>query len=495
MHYLLFGSVLLPFASGAGLLVVRPKRRTIRNVWVMVSVLAASVFSLFCIVLSHRLGGDQLRAVVVRFSYRFSISMRIDGPSMAYGAVLSVLWPIVTIYALGYMTHIGRENRFFGFWIISFGTVLGVAFSEDFLSMLFFYELMTLSALPLVMHEGDEKSLRVGREYARFSIFGFLCVVVGISVLLYFGTTLDFIYGGVLNAAKIPGKVPLLLGAFIIAFFGFGVKAAVFPLSRWLPDASAAPTPVSAMLHASAVVNAGIFAVMRLIYYGYGAEFLRGTPAQTVVMTAAIVTIVYGSAQALRTNVLKRRLAWSTVSNLSYILFSLTLMSVSGLTGGLVHMIYHAVTKTTLYCCAGAVILCSGRERVPELEGVGKRMPLTFGVFTIASLALIGMPPLGGFAGKWMIASAAAQSETILSRIGIAALILSTLLTTLYLLTVVIRAFFPVGELDTAALAKVSDPGRTLAVPLIVLIVLGVAAALLSNPLITFLQTAAAGVF
>ena len=238
-----------------------------------------------------------------------------------------------------------------------------------------------------------------------------------------------------------------------------------------------------------AVVKAGAFAVLRLIYYGFGANFLLGSWAQTVAMVATIVTIVYGSARALRTPHLKRRLAFSTVSNLSYILFALTLMTPAGIVGGMTHMIYHAFTKITMFCCAGAIIVKSGREYVYELENFGRAMPIVFTTFTVSSFALIGMPPLGGFAGKWMIARGAVASMSPLAYVGIAALILSTLLTTLYMLTIVVRAYFPVGELDQEALARVHDPERTMWVPLVLLTAAGVILALLSDTVIDFLWT------
>ena len=254
-----------------------------------------------------------------------------------------------------------------------------------------------------------------------------------------------------------------------------------------------APTPVSALLHAVAVVKAGAFAVMRLIYFGFGADFLRGTWAQTVVMAATIVTIVYGSARALRTPHLKRRLAFSTVSNLSYILFAFTIMTPAGLLGGLTHMVYHAVVKITMFCCAGAILHKSGREYVYDLENFGRVMPVVFAAFTVSSFALIGLPPLGGFAGKWMIATAAVASQNKLAYVGIGALILSTLLTTLYLMTVVVRAYFPVGKLDAEALAKVHDPDKTMTVPLVLLTSMGVVLALCSNLVIGFLTQVSQG--
>lgn len=493
MHRILSLSILFPILAGLVMLVYRPTNRRLRNAGLMAAVIVTSLLALCGIVLSYRHGSDALTCILVRFSSWLSISLRVDGASMVYGTVVAVLWPLITIYSMEYMEHEGQESRFFGFWLISFGVVNGIAFSQDFLSMYFFYELLTLVTLPLVMHAMDEKAQYAGREYLVYSLSGAACAFIGIVFLLNDCNTLDFTYGGILDPALVAGRENSLLLAFICAFFGFGVKAAIFPFHGWLPDASVAPTPVSALLHAVAVVKAGAFAVMRLIYFGFGADFLRGTYAQTVVMAATIVTIVYGSARALRTPHLKRRLAFSTVSNLSYILFALTLMTPGGLTGALTHMVYHALVKITLFSCAGAIIVRSGRQYVYELEGMGSRMPVVFAAFTVSSLALIGMPPLGGFAGKWMIASAAVETGNPLAYAGIAALILSTLLTTLYLMTVIVRAYFPVGQLDTGALEKIHDPGKRMTVPLMVLTAMGVTAALCSDSIIRFLQLVAGG--
>jgi multicomponent Na+:H+ antiporter subunit D len=486
-------AVLFPMAAGLGLLIRHPEPRRVRNTWVVVSALLTAAAALAAIGLSVRLGGDALRCVLVSFSRYFSISLNIDGAGAVYGSIVALLWPVVTLYTLAYMEHEDHETRFFGFWLISFGVALGIAFAEDFLSLYLFYELLTLSTLPLVMHAMDDKARYAGRKYLIYSLSGAAFAFIAVVFLLNYGTTLDFTYGGVLSPALAAGSGGTLRLVFVCAFLGFGVKAAVFPFCGWLPDASVAPTPVSALLHAAAVVKAGAFAVLRLIYYGFGADFLRGTEAQAAVMAVTIVTIVYGSARALRTPHLKRRLAFSTVSNLSYILFSLTLMTPQGMAGGLTHMAYHAVIKITLFCCAGAIIQRSGREYVYDLEGLGRRMPLTCAAFTVSAFALIGLPPLGGFAGKWMIASAAAQAGGALPIAGIAALILSTLLTTLYMMTIVVRLWFPIGTPDTAALERAADPGAVMTAPLLVLTAAGVALALLSSPLTAFFLRVAGG--
>lgn len=494
MYRILTLPILIPVLMGVGLLIWQPKVDWIRRAYVITAALLTSAVSLICIYMNWVWGGDLLACVLVRFSDLFSISLRMDGLGMVYGALVSVLWPLATIYALDYMTHEGHENRFFAFWLMTFGVVLGIAYAEDFLSLYLFYELMTLSCLPMVMHTMDEKARYAGRKYLIYSLAGAAFAFIGVVFLLQYGVGhLNFTYGGVLDPGKIAGSETALLVAFVASFFGFGVKAAIFPFHSWMPDLVVSPTPVSALLHAVAVVKGGVFAIVRLIYFGFGTEFLQGTWAQTVVMTATIITIVYGSARALRTPHLKRRLAFSTLSNLSYILFALTIMTPAGLLGGMTHMIYHAFTKITMYCCAGAVLQQCGREYVYEMEGLGKRMPLTFGLFTLSSFALIGVPPLGGFAGKWVISEAAVASVNPLAYVGIGALILSTLLTTLYLLTLVARAYFPLGEPDEETMAQIHDPGRGTIVPMILMTAAGVLLALYSNPLIQLLQQVSQG--
>ena len=493
MHYFLILPIFFPAAAGLLLLILKPNNNVVRNLYIMTSALITTGLSLFAIYLSYRDGSDATLCTLIRFSSSFSLSLRIDGISMVYGAIVSVLWPLITLYSLDYMAHEGAENRFFGFWLISFGVVLGIAFSEDFLTLYLFYELLTLATLPLVMHMMDEKARYAGWKYLIYSISGAAFAFIAIVFLLNYGTTLNFTYGGVLDSARVSGNETTLLLVFVCAFFGFGVKAAIFPFHGWLPDASVAPTPVSALLHAVAVVKAGAFAVLRLIYFGFGADFLRGTFAQNIVMTATIITIVYGSARALRTPHLKRRLAFSTVSNLSYILFSLTLMTPAGLTGGLTHMVYHAVLKITLFACGGAIIQKGGKEYVYDMKGIGTVMPLVFATFTVSFFALIGLPPFGGFAGKWMIASAAVATGNSLAYTGIAALILSTLLTTLYIMTIVVRAYFPVGDLDQEEMSRIHDPNYRMTLPLIILATAGVVLALYSNQLIGFLLTVGQG--
>ncbi len=359
--------VLFPFLAGGGLLIFPVQKRGPRNIYVSSAVLINALLALAVLIWPPSEAFD-----LIRFSGAMSISFMIDGASRIFGFIVTLLWPLTTLYSFEYMEREGGENKFFGFFIISFGVVLGIAFSQNFLTLYFFYELLTLATLPLVMHSMDDKARYAGKKYLIYSVSGAAFAFIAMIFLISYGTTLNFTFGGVLDPEKIAGKENLLRAVFVLGFFGFGVKAAVFPFHGWLPDASVAPTPVSALLHAVAVVKAGAFAVIRLSFYGFGCDFLKGSWAQTVMMLSSVITIIYGSAMALRTPHLKRRLAYSTVSNLSYILFSVSLLTNSGLAAGFVHMVYHAVIKITLFFCAGAVLSVTGKEYVYDLDGFGQ---------------------------------------------------------------------------------------------------------------------------
>ena len=287
------------------------------------------------------------------------------------------------------------------------------------------------------MHEMDGVAKAAGLKYLLYSMSGAALAFVSMMVLSSYGS-LAFQSGGGLDRGLAAGHETLLYAGFLLGFFGFGVKAAVFPFHGWLPSAGVAPTPVTALLHAVAVVNAGIFAILRLLYFGYGASFLAGSFAQNVMLAITSFTIVYGSAMALRMQHLKRRLAYSTVSNLSYMLLGAALCSGAGLTAAILHMIAHSALKIALFFCAGALLcrteeLPQGvQEYVFQYTGYGKKTPVIFTVFTVASLGLIGVPPLCGFASKWAIAEAAVGQGSALAILGCAALAVSAFLNVIY---------------------------------------------------------------
>lgn len=488
MHLFPVLSVLFPIFAGAVLWHLQPADRRWRNQYAMTAVLASSVFIFASLLLTARFGADATEATLLRFGHHFAIAFRIDGASTVFGAIIATLWPLTTLYAFSYMEHEGRENKFFSFFLMTYGVVAGIAFARDFFTLYLFYELMTLATLPLVMHSMDAKARSAGRKYLIYSMSGATLIFIVLVFFMNYGGSLNFTAGGLLDMSLVKGHENMLRIVFLLGFFGFGVKAAVFPLHDWLPSASVAPTPVTALLHAVAVVKSGAFAIMRLIYFGFGADFLRGSAVQHIALTVSAVTIVFGSAMALRSPHLKRRLAYSTVSNLSYIVFAFALMTEGGFVGGLAHMIYHAVIKITLFFCAGAILHQSEREYVYELEGMAKRMPVTAAAFTVASLGLMGIPPLGGFISKFTIGSAAAALNDPFATLGAVALILSAVLTILYMVTVIVRLYFPLQSEDLTKLSELHEADWRMTVPLGILTVLALLLALSSKGILAFLQ-------
>ena len=481
--------VIFPIVAGTALLPVKFSSRKARERVVLPIVVLNAIFALYAI-----FGTGCPEVTLFQFSEKLSLTLHADGLSKVFGTMVSLLWIITTIYAFEYMTHEGHEDRFFAFFTMTFGVVVGIAFAANFLTMYLFYEFLTLVTLPIVMHQFDNKARHAGKMYVLYMMFGAALAFIGFVFVYMYGTTTDFVFGGVLDPALVAGHETMLLAVFLMAFFGFGVKAAVFPFYRWLPKASVAPTPVTALLHAVAVVKSGVFAIIRLTYYAFGTSFLAGTWAQSVMLVFAAITIVFGSTVALRTPHVKRRFAYSTVSNLSYIIFGVAIMTPAGLAAALLHMVYHAVIKITLFFTAGAILYKTHREYLYEMEGFGRVMPITFATMAITGLGLIGVPPFAGFHSKWALATAAVSSGNPVSYVGIVALILSALLTALYIFSIIIRAYFPRNkEYPEGYYDHVHDPNLYMTGTLVVLAVVSVIIGFYPEPLIEILNNVAMG--
>lgn len=433
--------------------------------------------------------------LLAHFTGDLSICFKVDDMGIVFAGLVSALWPFATLYAFEYMTKEEHEKIFFLFYTMTYGITLGIALSANLLTMYFFYELLTLVTVPLVMHTLTREAILASRKYLYYSLGGAAFAFIGLIMIIIYGTTTDFILGGVLDLSKIGDRTNILLFVYVMAFMGFGVKAAVFPFNSWLPQAGVAPTPVTALLHAVAVVKSGAFAIIRLTYYSFGVDFLKGTWAQTTVMLVVMFTIVYGCSRAVKETHLKRRLAYSTISNLSYILFGVTIMTPLGLVGALTHLIFHAVIKICSFFCAGAIIHQTEKLYVHELDGMGYKMPCVFGIFTVSALALMGVPGLAGFISKWNLAFAAVESGNPVAYFGIACLLISALLTAIYMLTIVVRAFFPGKDFDDSSIKEFKDPNWKMLLPLFVFVFFIIAFGLYSQPLTDFFRDVAAGLY
>lgn len=435
----LFLPVLLPIAGGAAILFspYRHKRRISQRLTEGLVILN----SLLVLLLITTRVGDSV--VLFHLFGELRLEFRIDGMGRIFAGLVAVLWPLATLYAFEYMEHEEKTHTFFAYYVMTYGITVGIAFAGNLVTLYLFYELMTLVTFPLVMFTMTKEAIRASRKYLYYSLGGAAFAFFSLVFIMTYGGSTEFVLGGVLNQEAVQGHANILLAMYVFAFFGFGVKAAIFPFHGWLPSASVAPTPVTALLHAVAVVKSGAFAILRLTYYSYGAGFLKGTWAQWFVMGAAMVTIVYGSTMAVKEIHFKRRLAYSTISNLSYILLAVTMMSPLGMLAALSHLVFHAFMKICGFFCAGAVMHRSGKEYVYELDGMGYQMPVTFACFTIASLSLIGIPPFAGFISKWNIAQAAVDCGEPMAYAAVGVLLYSALMTAVYMLTVVVRAYFP----------------------------------------------------
>lgn len=482
--------ILIPIIAGALVPMLSFKKRWHMEVFLESAVILNSIL-VWYLLLHH----SDSTFLLAHFTGDLSICFKVDGMGMVFAGLVSALWPFATLYAFEYMTKEEHEKIFFLFYTMTYGITLGIALSANLLTMYFFYELLTLVTVPLVMHTLTREAILASRKYLYYSLGGAAFAFIGLIMIIIYGTTTDFILGGVLDLTKIGGRTNVLLFVYVMAFLGFGVKAAVFPFNSWLPQAGVAPTPVTALLHAVAVVKSGAFAIIRLTYYSFGVDFLKGTWAQTTVMLVVMFTIVYGCSRAVKETHLKRRLAYSTISNLSYILFGVTIMTPLGLVGALTHLIFHAVIKICSFFCAGAIIHQTERQYVHELDGMGYRMPCVFGIFTVSALALMGVPGLAGFISKWNLASAAAESGNPVAYLGIACLLISALLTAIYMLTIVVRAFFPGKDFDDSSIKEFKDPNWKMLLPLFVFVFFIIAFGLYSQPLTDFFRDVAAGLY
>ncbi len=433
---------LLPIAASALLWFIRFPKRLYKLIYVETVTLLTSV-GVFVALFTK----DQSVIEIFRISDSFVLSFSMDGASSVFIGLAALLWPFASLYAFEYMHHEKREGKFFVFYTLAYGVTILLAAANNLFTMYVFYECLSLVTIPLVEHGQDKESFRAARTYMIYLIGG---ASLGFAAMVMVNAhhADPFLLGGIMDEGA--RDILTLRLSYAFAFLGFAAKAAVFPLCRWLPKASVAPTPVTALLHAVAVVNAGVYAVMRITYYVYGPDFMYGTYIQSILLVLTAFTVAYGAIRAVRESHFKRRLAWSTVSNLSYMLSSLMLMTSGGMAAALTHMVFHGLVKIVLFFTAGAVLVCTGKTRVRELHGLAKHMPVTFAAFLIAGLALTGLPPLCGFFSKFMLIDEMLAFGSWQGIVCASALIVSAVCTAVYIFSVAIPAYFshPVHELE-----------------------------------------------
>ncbi len=408
----------------------------IRESWTFTA--AAVKFLLVASMLPIILAGNEIELTLARVLPDITLKFRVDAFGMMFALVSSSLWIVTSAYSIGYMRSLSEhsQTRYFCFFALSLSATIGVAFSANLLTLYLFYEMLSFATYPLVTHHQDREARTSGRKYLFYIVGSSIGLVLPAMLIVYHLTgTLEFSDGGFVGGNISSSAILVLVLLFV---FGFA-KAGIMPFHSWLPAAMVAPTPVSALLHAVAVVKVGAFCVARVLTGVFGVELLTRMNLGVVVCYIASFTIIVASLIALSQDELKRRLAISTIGQLSYIVLGIALLTPLGITGGMLHIAMHAFGKITLFFCAGAIFVSTGEKYISRMTGIGRRMPVTMAAFFLGSLSVIGLPPCGGFISKWYLALGALQADRM---VFLVVLLVSSLLNAAYFLPVVYRAFF-----------------------------------------------------
>lgn len=435
--YIPLYAVLVSLAA-VPLIILNSRHPNIREFW---TILAASIKFLLVVSLVPSVVFQNKNALIniIEISPGLSLSLKVDSFGLFFAIVASGLWVLTSIYNIGYVRGLKehKQTRYFASFAVCLSATIGVAFSANLLTFLIFYETLTIATYPLVIHKETKEAISAGRKYLAYTLSAGVVLLAAISWLYIRTGNIDFTAGGIFTDSVQYNGIDKFI--FILFLCGVGVKSAIIPLHSWLPTAMIAPTPVSALLHAVAVVKSGVFGAVRVIGFVFGPYFMHQTGMDMVVVIAACSTIVIASLLAFAQDNLKRLLAYSTIGHLSYIVLGAALLSPSSFTGGILHLLNHATLKITLFFCAGAIYVTHHQENISGMNGIAKSMPLTMIAFTIGALGLIGIPPLNGFISKWYLGQGALEGGKPFALI---VLLLSGLLNAGYFIPIIYKAFF-----------------------------------------------------
>ncbi len=463
------------------LILMSGSRPNLRESW---TILAAVVkFALVVSLLPAAIAGKSAVYTILEVSPGIGLTLKADPFGVFFALIASGLWIFTSFYSIGYVRGNGevKQTRYFASFAVCLSATMGIAFSANLLSFIIFYEMLTIATYPLVIHKENREAIAAGRKYLVYTLTAGLMLIAAAGVTYSLTGTLDFKAGGLFGGIVLEQNTAVLL--FLLFVGGVGVKAGIMPLHSWLPAAMAAPTPVSALLHAVAVVKSGVFGVLRVVGFVFGPAMMKTFGLDDILLVLAGITILVSSLMALRQDNLKKRLAYSTVGHLSYIVLGAALLSPAGFTGGIFHIATHATMKITLFFCAGAIYVNLHRTNISELDGIGKVMPWTMVAFTIGAMGLAGVPPINGAVSKWFLGVGALQAD-----VGIALfiLILSGLLNAGYFFPIVHRAFFRKGT----GLSEHGEASPLMVVPIVITALLSVLFGIFPNQFFQFFNLA-----
>ncbi len=436
-------------------------------------------FSIVLMMLPGVLSGKIYEFTFLEILEGIPLQFRVDALGMLFALVASFLWILTSFYAMGYMRGLNEhaQTRFFSFFAISLSATLGVAFAANLLTLYVFYEMLSLATYPLVTHHQDKEARSGGRTYLTYLLGTSVGFVLPAMVFCYLKSDSAISFTEVQNWTDVLGSTEVLI-LLLLFVWGFA-KAGVMPFHSWLPNAMVAPTPVSALLHAVAVVKVGVFCILRVFTGVFGVDFLHGLDVTWVISWIAAFTVLTSSLIALTQDNLKRRLAFSTIGQLSYIVLGVSLVTPLGVTGSMLHIAMHACGKITLFFCAGAIYVAAHKKYISEIVGIGRHMPLTMIAFTIGSLSVIGLPITGGLVSKWYLVMGTAESGQIALLV---VFLISSILNAAYFLPIVYQAFF---KEPSAELAEVKEAPRLCLVPLLITASLSVVLFIYPKPLLS----------
>ncbi len=418
-------------------ILVSSRNRNVRETWTFVAAIAK--FAIVLSMLPAVLHGAEIVYTVAEVIPGVAIKFRVDALGMLFALVSSSLWIITSAYSIGYMRSLNEhaQTRYFFCFAVCLSATMGIAFSANLITFFIFYEILTVATYPLVMHMETKEAYLGSRKYLVYTLVAGVVLLLALAIIYSMTGTLDFTPGGFLAGHGI--NTGLLIFLFVLLIMGCGVKAGIMPLHEWLPTAMVAPTPVSALLHAVAVVKAGVFGTLRIILYVFGPILLHDLGIWLILAYVVSFTIIVSAMLALAQDNFKRRLAFSTVNNLAIIILGAIILTSNSITGGMLHLVNHGFMKIALFFVAGAVFVKTQKKNISDLDGLGRQMPLTFGAFTICALGLAGVPPACGFISKWFLCLGFLEAKEIFFLI---VLLTSAMLDIAFFGPIIYRAFF-----------------------------------------------------
>jgi multicomponent Na+:H+ antiporter subunit D len=453
-------------------IILSRKFQNLREFWTIAASLMK--FGLVLSLLPAALKGLTARIDLIDIAPGLKLSLAADPFGVFFAIVASGLWILTSFYSIGYVRGLSehKQTRYFASFAICLSATIGIAFSANLFTFLIFYEILTIATYPLVIHKETPKAISAGRKYLVYTLSAGLSLIAATAITQSVAHTLDFKAGGLFADGQLSSG--LAIGLFLLFLGGVGVKAGIMPLHSWLPTAMAAPTPVSALLHAVAVVKSGVFGVIRVVGFVFGPVIMKQFGLSTILMVFAGTTIIVASLLAFRQDNLKRRLAYSTVGHLSYIVMGAALLTPAAFTGAILHISFHATMKITLFFVAGAIYVAKHKENISDLDGIGRAMPFTMGAFAIGAMGLAGIPPINGFISKWYLVKGSLQADMM---VPVAIFVLSGILNVAYLFPIIYRAFFKKSD----KYQSFSEAPKAMVIPIVCTMLLSIALGLYPN--------------